>query len=53
MALGTLPDKMRIERDRGIEVTAKIELRKITVWPESLAVATPQGRHADSAVRIS
>jgi hypothetical protein len=55
MALGSLPDKMRVEVDPGIEVTAKTvgELRKATAWPENLAVTTPQERHADSAVRIS
>jgi hypothetical protein len=29
------------------------ELRKVTAWPENLAVTTPQERHADSAVRVS
>jgi hypothetical protein len=55
MALGSLPDKMRVEVDPGIEVTAKTvgELRKVTAWPENLAVTTPQERHADSAVKLS
>jgi hypothetical protein len=49
LALGSLPDKMRVE------VPAKTvgELRKVTAWPETLAVTTPQERHADSAVKVS
>ena len=44
LALGSLPDKMRVEVDPGIEVSAKTvgELRKIAAWPENLVVATPQ-----------
>jgi hypothetical protein len=55
MALGGLPDKMRVEVDPGIQVSAKTvrELRKVTGWPENLAVTTPQERYADSAVRVS
>ena len=36
-----------------IEVSAKTvgELRKVTAWPETLAVTTPQERHADSVVK--
>jgi hypothetical protein len=55
MALGGLPDKMRVEVDPGIQVSAKTvrDLRKVKAWPEDLAVTTPQERHADSAVRVS
>jgi hypothetical protein len=55
MALGSLPDNMRVEVDPDIEVSAKTvgELRKVTAWPEPLAVTTPQEWHADSAVRVS
>jgi hypothetical protein len=55
LALGSLPGKMRVEVDTGIKVTAKTvgELRKITAWPDNLAVTTPRERHADSAVKIS
>jgi hypothetical protein len=54
LALGSLPDKMR-EVEPDIEVSAKTvgELRKVTAWPETLAVTTPQERHADSAVKVS
>jgi hypothetical protein len=44
VALGGLPDKMRVEADADIGVSAKSvgELRKLTAWPEDLAVTTPQ-----------
>ena len=54
LALGSLPDKMRVEVEPDIEVSAKTvgELRKVTAWPETLAVTTPQ-ENADSAVKVS
>jgi hypothetical protein len=44
LALGSLPDKMRVEVEPDIGVSAKTvgELRKVTAWPEPLAVTTPQ-----------
>jgi hypothetical protein len=55
MALGSLPDKMRVEVDPDVEVSAKTvgALRKVTALSENLAVTTPQEWHADSAVRVS
>ena len=55
LALGSLPDKMRVEVDADVELSAKTvgELRKVTTWQETLAVTTPQERHADSAVKVS
>ena len=55
LALGGLPAQMRVEVESGIEVSAKTvgELRKITVWPDNLAITTPQDRYPDSAVRVS
>ena len=55
MALGSLPDEMLVEVDPDIGLSAKTvgELRKATAWPETLAVTTPQERHADSAVKVS
>lgn len=55
IALGGLPAQMRVEVDSGIELSAKTvgELRKVTAWPENLAITTPQHRNADSLVRIS
>jgi hypothetical protein len=55
LALGGLPDRMRVEVDSDIEISAKTvrELRKVTVWPENLAITTPQERYPESAVRLS
>jgi hypothetical protein len=55
IALGGLPDKMRVEVDPNIRVSAKTvgELRKMTAWAENLAITTPQERHAESAVKVS
>jgi hypothetical protein len=55
IALGGLPAQMRVEVESGIEVRAKTvgDLRKVTVWPENLAITTPQDRHRKSAVRVS
>jgi hypothetical protein len=55
IALGGLPDKMRVESDAGVGVSAKTvgELRKVTEWPENLVIATPQERYPDSAVKVS
>ena len=42
IALGSLPNRMRmrVEVDRGIAVSARTvgELRKVTAWPENLAI---------------
>jgi hypothetical protein len=55
IALGGLPDKMRIEADRDIGVPAKTvgDLRKLTTWPENLVITTPQERHPESVVKIN
>jgi hypothetical protein len=55
LALGGLPERMRVEVDADIEISAKSvgELRKVTAWPENLAIATPQDRHRESTVRVS
>jgi hypothetical protein len=54
IALGGLPDKMRVEVDPGIGVSAKTvgELRKVTAWPENLAITTPLERHPESVVKV-
>ena len=46
---------MRVEVDSDIEISAKTvrELREVTVWPENLAITTPQDRYPESAVRVS
>jgi hypothetical protein len=53
--LGGLPDKMRVEVDRGIGVAAKSvgDLRKLTTWPGILAIRTPREGDPESVVRVS
>ncbi len=55
IALAGLPDKMRVETDAGIALSARTvgELRKAADWPENCVVATPQERDAGSTVRVS
>ena len=55
IALGGLPDKMRVLADPGIRMSAKTvgELRKVTAWPENLAIAVPQERLPGSVVTVS
>ena len=53
--LGSWPDRMRVEVDPDIAVTAKTvgELRKVTAWPENLAITTPPEPHPGSAIKVS
>jgi hypothetical protein len=55
IALGGLPDKMRVQTDRDIGVSAKTvgQLRKVKAWPENLAIAVPQERLPGSVVMVS
>ena len=55
IALGGLPDKMRVDVDPHIKVSAKTVggLRRMTTWPENLVIATPQHRHPGTAVKVS
>jgi hypothetical protein len=55
LALGGLPDRMRVEVDSDVEISAKTvgQLRKVTAWPENLAITTPQERYPESVVRVS
>jgi hypothetical protein len=55
VALGGLPDKMRVEVDPDIQVSAKTvgELRKVKAGPENLAITTPQERYPESAVKVN
>ena len=50
-----LPSRLRVEVDSDVEITAKTvgELRKVSAWPENLAIATPQDRYPESTVRVS
>ena len=49
-----MPSKMLVHVDPNVEVSAKTvgELRKMTEWPENLAITTPQDRHSESVVKI-
>jgi hypothetical protein len=55
IALGSLPNRTRVEVDPGIDVSAKTvgQLRKVTVWPENLAITTPHGGDVGGAVKVS
>ena len=55
IALGGLPNNMRVELDPDIGVSARTigELRKVTAWPENLVITTPEERHPESAVKVS
>jgi hypothetical protein len=46
VALGGLPDKMHVEADPGLGVSAKTvgDLRKIMAWPENLAITVIPSR---------
>jgi hypothetical protein len=53
--LGSWPDRMRVEVDPDIGVSAKTvgELRKVTAWPENLAITTPHERRPESTIKVS
>jgi hypothetical protein len=55
VALGGLPDAMRVEAEKGLGVSAKTvgELRKVAAWPENLVITTPQDRYPESAIKVS
>jgi hypothetical protein len=55
IAIGGLPDKMRVEVDPSTAVSAKTVggLRKLKAWPENLVITTPEERRPGSAVKVS
>jgi hypothetical protein len=55
IALGGLPDKMRVQADPDTQVSAKTvgQLRKLMAWPDNLAIAIPQERLPGSVVVVS
>ena len=55
IALAGLPDQTRVDVEPDIEVSAKTvgELRKLTEWPENLAITIPRARHDEMAVYVS
>jgi hypothetical protein len=54
VALGGLPERMRVEVDPAVQLSAKTvgELRQIAEWPENLVITTPQEPHAESVVKV-
>lgn len=55
VAVGGLPERMRVEVDPDIKVSAKTvgELREMIAWPENLAVTVPQEREPHGVVRVT
>jgi hypothetical protein len=55
MLLDDLPDKMRVDADPDIGVSARTvgELRKVAAWPENLAITIPLEHRSDDTVRVS
>jgi hypothetical protein len=53
--LGSWPARMQVEADPDIGVSAKTvgELRKMTAWPENLAITTPPERRPGSSIKVS
>jgi hypothetical protein len=54
IALGGSPDAMQVEIDKNISVSARTvgELRKVTAWPENLAITTPDARYPESTIKV-
>ena len=52
--LGSRPDRMQVEVDPDIGVSVKTvgELRKVSVWPENLAITTPPEYHPESTIKV-
>jgi hypothetical protein len=55
IALGGLPNQTRVEIEPDLGVSAKTvgELRKLTAWPDNLAITVPLERHPDMAIHVS
>ena len=55
IALGGSPDNMRVKADPNVGISAKTvgQLRKVSAWPENLAVAVPQEHFPESVVMVS
>jgi hypothetical protein len=55
VALGGLPEQMRVEADPNIGVSATTvgQLRQMTAWPDNLVITTPQEVYAESVVRVT
>ena len=55
VALGGLPEQMRVEVDPDISVSATTvgQLLRVTAWPDNLVITTPQEVYAESVVRVT
>lgn len=55
IALGGLPNSMRVEVDHDVEVAAKTvgELRNAKTWPENLTITTPRESSPENVVKVS
>ena len=55
IALGGLPDKMRVELapDVGVSVKTVGEFRKVKSWSENLVITTPQERYPESVIKVT
>jgi hypothetical protein len=55
VALGGLPEQMRVEVDADLGVSASTvgQLRQVTAWPDNLVITTPQEVFAESVVKVS
>ena len=54
IALGGLPDKMRVEAEPDTHLSAKTvgQLRKFDTWPDNLVLNVPEQHDAASCVKI-
>ncbi|MBV8746647.1 MAG: hypothetical protein JO134_16545 [Xanthobacteraceae bacterium] len=54
IALGGLPEKMRVEADADTPCTAKTvgQLRKLDTWPDNLVLTVPEQYQAAGCVRV-
>ena len=55
VALGGLPEQMRVEVDPDIGVSATTvgQLLRVTAWPDNLVITTPQEVYAESGMRVT
>ena len=54
IALGGLPEKMRVEAEPGTHLMAETvgQLRKLDTWPDNLVLNVPEQRDVASSVKI-
>ncbi len=54
IALGGLPEKMRVEAEPGTHLPAKTvgQLRKLDAWPDNLVLSVPEQHDAATCVKV-